>query len=389
MNLDVRTLFVAMSVIVSINALILTLNWRYAKSMRAIIGWWSFNQVLIFIGTVLVAFRGITSDFLSIIIANICISGSYIAIQEGIARYVGKKGYLRILTLFVLFLQVVLCWLFTYEMPSVASRIIVFSIGTLLISLISILTLQKRDTAMDLPARYLIATLVFHACLMMIRTAAAIVQGGYADYLHSGSLQAWILVGIIASYTSFTVCFFWLIAHNLGMEVQKQAFTDSLTGIPNRRAMDEFLERLFFAKENCNIGILLIDVDEFKEINDKYGHHAGDMYLIALGRAITSDLRHGDIVFRYGGDEFVVVVRDVVQSSVLQMADRLQQRIEQLSIYWQEQQLSTTVSIGLTIDDGHARNWDDLMRKADEALYVAKNAGGNRVVSSLFNNKTS
>jgi len=166
----------------------------------------------------------------------------------------------------------------------------------------------------------------------------------------------------------------------LSLEVQRQAFMDSLTNIPNRRALDEFMENLMPSKINCNIALLFIDVDKFKNINDQYGHQAGDLYLIQLCHLLNRDLRHGDTVYRYAGDEFVVVMQNINTAKVQQRAELLRQKSENLSIDWNGQIFSTTVSIGLAIANPQLNNWDDLLRIADEALYIAKRSGGNNVV---------
>jgi len=379
MNLDIRTLILAIAVVVFVNAFVLTVAWHYAKSMRAVIGYWSLSQVLAGFGIVLVACRGVIPDFYSVIIANACITGGQIALQEGIARYMGKTGYLRATTLIVLAIQVALICFLTYVVPAVGFRIVAFSLATGIISGISILTLRNTDTAIDAPRRFLLAVMVFYVCITIFRAVSVILQGYYVELFNAGSLQALGIIGILCFCVSVPLCFFWLIAHRLGLEVQRQALTDSLTGISNRRAMDEFLEEQLPVKAGWNMVIFLIDVDNFKRINDQFGHQAGDLYLIQLCRVITCSLRQGDAVFRYAGDEFVVVIQNVDQSSALQAAERLRQSLEQLSIPWRGEQIISSVSIGLAQTGVHVRNWDDLMRIADEALYSAKNTGGNCV----------
>lgn len=379
MDLDIRTLFIATAVVVLVNSFVLILAWHYAKSMRVIIGYWSFNELLVGIGTVLTAFRGMIPDFLSMVIGNLCIIISQVALQEGIARYMGKNRYLRTNMLMIVFLQSILFCYFIYVMPSTTYRIIVFSVGSILYSLMSIYTLQKTDTSLDIPVRFLIAIMAFYACIMIFRIVAAVTQGEYGDYLSTGLMQAGGILALLAVTSTKSLCFFWIIAYRLGVEVQKQALTDSLTGLSNRRAMNEFLENLLSVNKNFNIGILLLDVDKFKEINDTFGHLAGDLYLIHLSRIISDELCQGDVVFRYAGDEFVVVVHNADRSVLLQIAERLRRKVENLCIPWQGQEFSTTVSIGLAVGNNQMRNVDDLIRVADEALYCAKGVGRNHV----------
>jgi diguanylate cyclase (GGDEF)-like protein len=379
-NLDIRTIFVTVSVIVLGNAFISTLAWRYARSLRSIIGYWSLGQVLVGIGTVMVALRTVIPDVFSILLANACILGGQVATQEGFARYMGKEGTYRKVNLIVLTIMVLAFVYFTYVNPSVSHRIVVYSLAAFLISLGSMITLRTNDTEEDAPRYFLIALLAFHLCLMVFRAFSAISQGEYAEFLNSGAWQAWGMIAALSFYASLAISFFWLIAHRLGLDTQKLAFTDSLTGLSNRRAMDHLLEKLLPVLLERNIGFLLMDVDDFKGINDKFGHQAGDSYLVHLGRKISENLRSGDRVFRYAGDEFVVLTRDGDESSALHTAERLRQRIEELAVPWQGKELRSTVSIGLTLSNTHVRISDDLMRVADKALYRAKAEGGNRVV---------
>ena len=380
MNLDIRTIFITVSVIVLGNAFISTLAWHSAKSLRTIIGYWSLGQVLVGIGTVLVALRTVIPDAFSIILANACIVGGQVATQEGFARYMGKEGNYRKTNLIVWAIMVLFFFYFTYINPSVRDRIVVYSLAASLISVGSMITLRANETGEDAPRRFMIALLVFHLCLMSFRAISAISEGEYAEFLNSGFLQSWGMIVALSFYASLAISFFWLVAHRMGLDTQKLAFTDSLTGLSNRRAMDHLLEKLLPVLLGRNIGFLLIDVDDFKEINDKFGHRAGYSYLVHLGQEISGNLRSGDRVFRYAGDEFVVLTRDGDEPSTLCAAERLRQRIEELAVSWQGQQLRSTVSIGLTLSNAKVRSSDDLMRVADEALYRAKGDGGNCVV---------
>jgi diguanylate cyclase (GGDEF)-like protein len=331
----------------------------------------------------MIALRGFIPDAFSILLANVCILGGQVATQEGIARYMGKEGYLRKATLTVWIIMIGAFLYFTFVYPSVSNRIVAYSIAAVSITLGSMITLRSNDAVEDAPRRFLIALLGLHLCLMFFRAASAILQGDYAEFLNSGDLQAWGMVGALSYYASLSMCYFWLIAHRLGLDVQRLAFTDSLTGLSNRRAMDNSIEKILPAIVESNMGFLLIDVDNFKEINDRFGHQAGDRFLIRLGQEITENLRIGDTVFRYAGDEFVVLTRDCDESSVVQTAERLRQKVEAMSVPWQAQQLRSTVSVGLALSNANTRSSDDLMRIADGALYRAKGTGGNCVVFGL------
>lgn len=379
MLLDVRTLLFAMAAVTLCNAVILTLAWRYAKSLRIIIGYWSCSQLLISASVALMALRNAIPDFFSIVVATVCIVGSQVAIQEGIAHYLDKPGCLRKPALLVWGIATACSVFLTYIAPSVNLRIVAYSLATVLLCLLGVRLMRSRDTGGDAPRRFLIVLFVLYAGLMSLRAAVALVQDQYAGLLSTSAAQEWIALGILCFCTSLSLCLFWMVAHQLGLDVQKQALTDSLTGVANRRALDNMIMKLQANATPVGIGFLLIDIDGFKAINDRFGHQAGDAYLVRFAQVLAQNLRADDAVFRYAGDEFVVLAQNCEAPSVMNAAERLRNQIAELTVTWHGQQLRSTVSIGVVLPRGAACVSDDLLHLAEEALYRAKRAGGNGI----------
>ena len=379
MHLDIKTLFIATSVVIFVNALILLLAWRSAKSLRAPIGYWSIAFVLAGTSMVLMAFRNVMPDFFSIVVATACVVGSQVVSQEGIAQFMGKPGYLKKPALTIWGISVASSLFFTYINPSVNTRIVGYSISAALLALIGIKTLRMRDTGEDAPRGFTTLLFIMFMCLMIFRITIAVTQAEYADLLKAGLMQEWIALGILCFCTSLSLCFFWLISHQLGLNIQKQALTDSLTGLSNRRAMDNMIEKLLPVTLKATIGFLLIDIDDFKEVNDKFGHQAGDAFLVRFGQEINTHLRMGDSLYRYAGDEFVVLVQNCDENNAMHTAERLRQTIENMTVDWCGHTLQSTVSIGIALCGEIIRNYDECMRVADKALYLAKGEGGNCV----------
>ncbi len=379
MYLDFRTLFIATAAITLVNAIIFTLAWRNAKSLRTIIGYWGLSHVLSGTSMVLLALRGVISDFFSIIIAGACILGSQIATQEGIAQYMEKPGYLRRAAWTVWGLMITSFLFMTYITPSINNRIVVYSVSAAFLALISMKILRVSDDDENAPRRFMMTLLALFTGLMIFRAIFTMIQGQQTDLTNPGFVHEWITLGMLCFCTGMSLCIFWLISHRLGLDVQRQALTDTLTGIANRRAMDNRIETLMSSRAEC-IGFLLIDIDDFKEINDQFGHQAGDRFLIRFGQEISDAVRTSDFVFRYAGDEFVVVVQNCDEVSLMNTAERLRQKIEELTVSWQGHSLHSTISIGLALSNDAVRNGEELMRIADDALYRAKNSGGNSSV---------
>jgi diguanylate cyclase (GGDEF)-like protein len=165
--------------------------------------------------------------------------------------------------------------------------------------------------------------------------------------------------------------------------LQGMASTDPRTGLSNTRAFDQMLEDALRARrDDETIAVLMLDLDHFKDFNDRYGHPAGDEALRAFADILRSCLRDGDVASRYGGEEFAVFLPDVDRMTALTIAERIRSRTETTLIALAPGISDRiTVSIGLASAPNQANDRIALLRLADEALYEAKEAGRNRVVS--------
>jgi diguanylate cyclase (GGDEF)-like protein len=158
-----------------------------------------------------------------------------------------------------------------------------------------------------------------------------------------------------------------------------RASTDSLTGLPNKRAVADSLQRMLAqaTRTLSPLSLLVLDLDHFKTINDRMGHPVGDQILANVGAALRSALRDGDFAGRNGGEEFTVILPDTDVAGALTTAEKIRIAVEEIAIPGLE--LTTTVSIGVAGYPEHAVNPDRLERLADAALYVAKRSGRNRI----------
>lgn len=161
-------------------------------------------------------------------------------------------------------------------------------------------------------------------------------------------------------------------------QLQAAATTDALTDVGNRRSLDAELSRrvALLRRHQTPCSLLVIDVDHFKSINDKWGHGVGDLALKAIAKAVGTALRDTDLVFRLGGEEFVAILAETRSTEAAIVAERIRVAVSQLKIHTGDQAISLTVSQGgaqLYPTDSTA-SW---LKRADEALYAAKRAGRN------------
>ncbi len=163
--------------------------------------------------------------------------------------------------------------------------------------------------------------------------------------------------------------------------IKQQTFVDDLTGLYNSRYLKfAITNAMLKCKQPGQLfSVLFIDVDHFKQVNDGHGHLVGSEFLIAIGKTIKNAVRNIDPVFRYGGDEFVVILQDSDLKGAQEIGERIRKNIERRVYVIHGQRLQTTVSIGIATYPLHASDQDTLLRLADEAMYSAKKDSRNAV----------
>ncbi len=162
--------------------------------------------------------------------------------------------------------------------------------------------------------------------------------------------------------------------------LEHAALTDGLTGMQNRRYFDEALREYLeeFRRIDKPIGLMVLDLDHFKSVNDTHGHDVGDEVLRRVANCLKEFTRYHDIVARLGGEEFAVVAPNMEQASLVKLADRIRRAVAALTIESGNVRLKVTTSVGLAIWDRKETS-ESFYKRADKALYQAKREGRNRV----------
>ncbi len=168
----------------------------------------------------------------------------------------------------------------------------------------------------------------------------------------------------------------------LMQQLEGKAIRDPLTGLYNFRHLHVFLDEELIRSERYNHSfcILMIDIDHFKLINDTYGHQFGDHVLKKLGEIMAVITRPTDQIFRYGGEEFVIITTETNHGEIITAVDRLMDAVRNHTFVYEELEARITVSIGCACFPVQSTNKVELMKIADQALYKAKNAGRNRFI---------
>ncbi|MCI0455121.1 MAG: diguanylate cyclase, partial [Candidatus Dadabacteria bacterium] len=166
------------------------------------------------------------------------------------------------------------------------------------------------------------------------------------------------------------------------LRAKELSIRDGLTGLYNRRYFQERLAQEIARADRFpeKLSLVLMDVDNFKHINDTYGHEAGDLILISLAQLISESLRRIDIAARYGGDEFAILLLHTNEKGSKTLGEKIKHKVEQSQLKFEGRELSVTVSLGIATSPETEPTMDDLIQRADRALYQAKRLGKNRTL---------
>ena len=174
--------------------------------------------------------------------------------------------------------------------------------------------------------------------------------------------------------------------HHANIQLEELSRTDTLTGLNNRGYWEECLELEYrrFQRNQVPRTLLMFDIDHFKNINDTYGHPAGDLIIQEISSILSKNQRETDFSGRYGGEEFVIILTNVTERSARIFSERLRSNIEKTLVKYNGHELSVTVSLGLAELTADCKSTNEWLKRADKALYGAKESGRNKSV--LFAN---
>jgi diguanylate cyclase (GGDEF)-like protein len=188
----------------------------------------------------------------------------------------------------------------------------------------------------------------------------------------------------------FNLCSAVIVITRLVRRLHKLSSTDVLTELANRRFAIDALNRLqgLYRRGGGGFSVLILDVDHFKRVNDKHGHAAGDAALKSVAQSLKRNVRVGDLPARFGGEEFLVLLPGADDDEALAQAERLRACIQSEEIAWGDDVLTVTTSIGLSAVRPTDERVDEVLARADKALYQAKGEGRNRVVRATLATET-
>lgn len=228
------------------------------------------------------------------------------------------------------------------------------------------------------------AVLIGGICVLNAIKFVKLVDGGLAALQMDSSFQLVFYIYMSSLATVLPPSIVWLVLRRLSDELRDMAARDPMTQLLNRRGLAEALQRYFSGRHAAPAYLLLLDVDHFKQINDRHGHQAGDTVLCQVAQRLRATVRRGDLTGRIGGEEFVAICLDTDALGIQRLAERLRADIEAqaMAVAGGGPALRVTVTMGISHPFDHAQALDLAMHAADAALYRGKAAGRNRIESA-------
>jgi diguanylate cyclase (GGDEF)-like protein len=215
------------------------------------------------------------------------------------------------------------------------------------------------------------------ACVSTIPEARQLWDANPISFSNATLLLLFIAICCLFAFTQG-----YMVVMRLVRKLQHLSHHDSLTGLLNRRAFEYLLGRECQRLQRFgeHFSLLILDIDHFKRINDRLGHAAGDAVLTAVAQTLQNHAREVDRVARFGGEEFCVLLPRTTDEGALQAAERFRTAINNTVVAWSDESISVTISTGLATALQSGESLEELLRRADLALYQAKTEGRNRVV---------
>ncbi|MFO1516899.1 MAG: GGDEF domain-containing protein [Lysobacterales bacterium] len=379
--LDIRTVLLLSMVITLVLGLSLVAAWRsgddaLARAQRL----WVRGCAVQPLAWVLLGLRGAIPDVFSVLLANLLIVASFADFGAALVRLRGARPPWRAVGLLltaVAVTQAAFIWL----RPSLQARVVLISAALLLLSVAAVRAVWRLQAAPRPRSHWLVA-LAFGlgALVLAVRIVVeGLLSPGLATLLQGSPMQSLVFVyGAVVPIAS-TIGFLLIGNDRHIAELQRLVALDPLTGALNRRTLERQADALLQQAQRRGqaYSLLLLDADHFKQVNDAFGHDAGDEVLRAVVAVLRQGLRPADLVGRLGGEEFVVVLPDAGTAAALQRAEQLRAAVAALRFEVAGRRVPLTVSIGLAT--AGAESFADLLRRADHAMYAAKHAGRNRV----------
>lgn len=380
MQLDLPTLLfvsflAAISAAIGFTSLMLVLRGQAALRI------WVASLWVSTIGITLISLRGQIPDFLSIVIANSLIALAGALMVRGLSLHLERPFRWRVPLAIVLAYAAGIAW-FAYAVPDLGTRIVLASVQAVVWDVWCVsLLLRFAPREIRLSSRILALVMAADALLFTVRPFVPVSPGAAGNIFHAGApVTLTYVAGIVISLAAYFALLL-MITERLMVDLRRAASIDALTGLLNRGAMlAEGRRALAATSQGRPCAVLALDLDRFKQINDRWGHEGGDAVLVHAAAVLREAATWpGHAIGRYGGEEFLLTLPGANLHEATGLAERLRAALAGSSVLLHGHRLRVTTSIGVAVGEGGAATFEQLVSSADRALYRAKSDGRNCV----------
>ncbi|MCX4219058.1 GGDEF domain-containing protein [Pseudomonas sp. MCal1] len=376
MALDPLTMLTISTALAAAAALYLAVEWRSIREPSLL--FWSAGFATITVGSSLALLRANGYPLIGIWFANGLLVVAHWLFLLGVARFTQRRLSRAWYLMFLLWLALLLL----PESPS-WSKIMLMANSLLVAALMlrASLLLRPHGSSLSVGAVQLRYVLLIHGTFYFTKAIIAVIPGTLIDLasLRGEIIQISLVEGAMAIML-IALSMTGTERYRREKQIAELAARDPLTALYNRRALEVRAPRLLDEVSNARPGaLLLIDIDNFKLINDLYGHTAGDRLLIALSEMIRAVLPKGALAARLGGDEFVMLLGDASHAQIMLLGSALREQFQQMTTQTYTTPQAVTLSIGAKVFDQPPASLAALIEQGDSALYESKRAGRNRI----------
>ncbi|WP_253822846.1 GGDEF domain-containing protein [Vibrio coralliilyticus] len=338
--------------------------------------------LLLSVSFFLLSFGDQITHWVSKILANSLMAFSYIILLLGVCQFRRFPRIIANIGFYSFPILIVGLTYFTFFMPSTNARVILMTVYVSSLCFIAILANQKGKSTDITPSKFLLSLgLATQGGYNLFRFIWTLFEERIDDFMISGMAHqlAFVSTLLMIIFIGFSVT--WMLTGRLVATIYDTSIKDELTQLYNRRALEELLPKEIArsSRHKQPLSVLLLDIDHFKKVNDTYGHQAGDRVLRTTGKLLILQTRKDDLSFRYGGEEFLVLLPNTDVEKAVIVAEKLREAIKRARMLPTNVD-SCTASFGVTQFNGED-DWQTAIERADQALYSAKENGRNQVTA--------
>lgn len=383
MILDVRSLVIFSTMVGLVLAIAILLIRRGLPEGVRGVSEWAAAMLASGAGALAVGSRSLMPDAVLLPLGNLLLVGGHFLQYIAITRFFGRPtpSAPAVAVLAAVYLSELF---FTVFHDSFPARTAISGFASVVALVASGLTLFRASGDTFGPIRFTAVMMSAAAATVATRALYTLTLGSEAGSMFAGDNAQFLFISLYIMLTiTAAFGFMMMVAEKLRDELARLATLDPLTGIYNRRTMVDLAERELAraTRAGTRVAALMLDLDHFKQVNDRYGHAAGDEVLRQFVATAQRCLRKQDLIGRYGGEEFFIVLPDTSREEALLVAQRLRTEVEHTRAAVRDISIAFTISVGLAHSGHSGFDLDALLRDADAALYCAKERGRNQVVA--------